>query len=160
MQKLMIKSGNRYRQASAAEVAEVHGAYQLQAVNRLRPALTNPRASVEFLRSILGGRDHEVFVVVFVDNRHRVIAVEEMFRGTIDGASVHPREVVKQALWTGAAAVLFSHNHPSGVAEPSQADELITRRLREALALIDVRVLDHIIVGLTSTCSFAERGLL
>lgn len=160
MQNLMVKSGNRYRKATPAEVAEVHGAYQLAAVNAARPVLSAPAQSVNFLRDILAGRDYEVFVVVFVDNRHRVIKVEEMFRGTIDGASVHPREVVKSALWNGAAAVLFSHNHPSGVAEPSTADELITRRLRDALSMIDVRVLDHIIIGLNGHCSFAERGLI
>jgi DNA repair protein RadC len=160
MQNLMVKSGSHYRKATPAEVAEVHGAYVLAAVNAERPSLNAPIESARFLRAMLEGRDHEVFVVVFVDNRHRLIKVEEMFRGTIDGASVHPREVVKAALWNGAAAVLFAHNHPSGVPTPSTADELITRRLRDALALIDVRVLDHIIIGLNGHCSFAERGML
>jgi DNA repair protein RadC len=160
MQNLMVKSGSHYRKATPAEVAEVHGAYVLAAVNAERPSLNAPIESARFLRAMLEGRDHEVFVVVFVDNRHRLIKVEEMFRGTIDGASVHPREVVKAALWNGAAAVLFAHNHPSGVPTPSSADELITRRLRDALALIDVRVLDHIIIGLNGHCSFAERGML
>ncbi len=160
MQNLIVKTGTRYREATPAEVAEVHGFYSLVAVNAVRPALTAPAASRTFLREILGGRDYEVFVVVLLDNRHRVIKVEEAFRGTIDGCSVHPREVLKVALAFGAAAVIFAHNHPSGVAEPSQADELITRRLVEALALVDVRVLDHFIIGLNGTCSFAERGLL
>ena len=103
---------------------------------------------------------HEGFCGVFLDNRHRVIALEELFRGTIDGASVHPREVVKRALAKNAAAVILAHNHPSGIAEPSQADELITRRLKEALALVDIRVLDHLVIGDGVCESFAERGLL
>jgi DNA repair protein RadC len=123
-------------------------------------ALANPRATREFLRSKLRDLPHEVFCCVYLDNRHRVIAFEELFRGTIDGASVHPREVVKQALARNAAAVILVHNHPSGLAEPSQADELITRRLKEALSLVDIRVLDHVVVGDGVCESFAERGLL
>jgi DNA repair protein RadC len=123
-------------------------------------ALANPRATREFLRMRLRDLPHEVFAVVYLDNRHRVIGFEELFRGTIDGASVHPREVVKQALAKNAAAVILTHNHPSGLAEPSQADELITRRLKEALALVDIRVLDHLVVGDGVCESFAERGLL
>jgi DNA repair protein RadC len=123
-------------------------------------ALANPRATREFLRMQLRDLPHEVFCCVFLDNRHRVIAFEELFRGTIDGASVHPREVVKRALGKNAAAVILAHNHPSGIAEPSQADELITRRLKEALALVDIRVLDHLVIGDGVCESFAERGLL
>lgn len=123
-------------------------------------ALTNPRATREFLRARLRDLPHEVFACVFLDNRHRVIAFKELFRGTIDGASVHPREVVKEALAMNAAALILAHNHPSGIAEPSQADELITRRLKEALSLVDIRVLDHLIVGDSVCESFAERGLL
>ena len=114
----------------------------------------------EFLRARLRDLPHEVFCCVYLDNRHRVIAFEELFRGTIDGASVHPREVVKHALARNAAALILVHNHPSGLAEPSQADELITRRLKEALALVDIRVLDHLVVGDGVCESFAERGLL
>ena len=113
-----------------------------------------------FLSARLRDQPHELFCCLHLDNRHRLIAFDELFRGTIDGASVHPREVVKQALARNAAAVILAHNHPSGVAEPSQADELITRRLREALALVDIRVLDHCIVADTGCLSFAERGLL
>jgi DNA repair protein RadC len=160
MQNLMIKSGSHYRKATPAEIAEVHGAYVFEAVNRSRPVLTAPATAATFLRDALVGLDYEVFVVVLLDNRHRLIRVEPMFRGTIDGANVYPREVVKAALLAGAAAVIFCHNHPSGVAEASQADELITRRLRDALALVDIRVLDHLIIGLNKTLSFAERGLL
>lgn len=113
-----------------------------------------------YLRAKLAGLDHEVFAVLFLDNRHRLIEYVEMFRGTIDGASVHPREVVKEALRLNAAAVIYSHPHPSGNPEPSQADKTITSRLRDALALIEVRTLDHIVVAGNDTVSFAERGLL
>ena len=123
-------------------------------------ALSNPRLTREYLAMRFAGLEHEVFACLFLDNRNRVIACEELFRGTIDGASVHPREVVKRALRHNAAAVIVAHNHPSGVAEPSQADELITRRLKEALSLVDIRVLDHLVVGGASVESFAERGLL
>jgi DNA repair protein RadC len=101
-----------------------------------------------------------VFAVIFLDNRHRVVAFEDLFRGTIDGCSVHPREVVKRARHYNCAACVFAHNHPSGVAEPSREDEHLTRRLKEALALIDVRVLDHLVVGQGEPVSMAERGLL
>lgn len=123
-------------------------------------ALSDPRATREFVRMRLRDLPHEVFCCVYLDSRHRVISFEELFRGTIDGASVHPREVVKQALARNAAAVILAHNHPSGVAEPSQADELITQRLKQALALVDIKVLDHLIVGDGVCESFAERGLL
>jgi DNA repair protein RadC len=122
--------------------------------------LTTPRATRQFLRLRLGPLEHEVFCCVFLDSHHRVLAYEEMFRGTIDGASVHPREVVKRALALNAAALIAAHGHPSGVAEPSQADELITRRLRESLALVDIRLLDHMVVGADTVCSMAERGLI
>jgi len=112
------------------------------------------------VRLHLAKREREVFAVMFLDNRHRLLAYEELFFGTIDGASVHPREVVKAALAHNAAAVILSHNHPSGVAEPSQADQRITQRLKDALGLVDVRVLDHLIVGEGEPVSFAERGLL
>ncbi len=120
--------------------------------------LTSPAQTMQFLASRLRDYEHEVFAVLFLDNRHRVLAFEELFRGTIDGASVHPREVVKRALQHNAAAVILSHNHPSGVAEPSAADRSITQRLRDALGLVDIRVLDHIIVGDDTCCSLAERG--
>jgi DNA repair protein RadC len=122
--------------------------------------LPSPRESAAFLRAWLRPYPYEVFACIFLDNRHRVIAAEEMFRGTIDGASVHPREVVRRALAHNAAAVICAHNHPSGVAEPSAADVAITRRLADALALIDVRVLDHFVVGDEQPLSMAERGLL
>jgi DNA repair protein RadC len=122
--------------------------------------LTDPEATRRFLIGKLRDLPHEVFACLYLDNRHRVIAFEELFRGTLDGASVHPREVVKATLRHNAAALILAHNHPSGVAEPSDADRLITRRLREALGLVDVRVLDHFVVGDGYAVSFAERGWL
>jgi len=133
---------------------------QLREALRSGPALASPEATRTFLLAHLRDKPYEVFCVLFLDNRHRLIAFEELFRGTIDRAGVHPREVLRATLAHNAAAVLFAHNHPSGVLEPSQADELITRRLKEALALIDVRVLDHFIVGEGQCFSFCEHGLL
>ena len=125
-----------------------------------RPALAAPEATRAFLLAQLRDRPYEVFCCLYLDNRHRLIAFEELFRGTIDRAGVHPREVLRQTLLHNAAAVILAHNHPSGVLEPSQADELITRRLKEALALVDVRVLDHFIIGDGMCFSFCEHGLL
>jgi DNA repair protein RadC len=124
------------------------------------PPLVSPADTRSFLVAQLRDRPYEVFCCLFLDNRHRLIAFEELCRGTIDGASVHPREVVRAALAQNAAAVILAHNHPSGVAEPSQADELITQRLKDALALVEIRVLDHVIVAGADTTSFAERGRL
>lgn len=120
---------------------------------------TNPQATKDYLTYKLGGYDREVFGVMMLDNQHQLIEFRELFFGTIDAASVYPREVVKAVLEVNAAAVILAHNHPSGESEPSQADKNITKRLTDALALIDVRVLDHIVVGKTPV-SFAERGLL
>ena len=125
-----------------------------------RDALSSPRAVRDYLRLALAGREQEVFMVLLLDAQHRVIASEELFRGTLTQTSVYPREVVKCALKHNAAAVIFAHNHPSGVAEPSHADEILTRSLKTALALVDIQVLDHFIVAGTRTLSFAERGLL
>ena len=123
-------------------------------------ALTSPGAVRDYLRLAIGSRPHEVFVCIWLDAQHRVIRFEEPFRGTLTQTSVYPREVVKAALACNAAAVIFAHNHPSGVAQPSQADELLTRNLREALALVDVKVLDHFVIAGNQAISFAERGLL
>jgi DNA repair protein RadC len=123
-------------------------------------ALTSPGAVRDYLRLKLGGLEHEVFVCIWLDAQHRVVATQESFRGTLTQTSVYPREIVKAALRANAAAVIFAHNHPSGVAQPSQADELLTRTLKEALALVDVKVLDHFIVAGNQAISFAERGLL
>lgn len=147
-----------YRSASPDEI--IHAAKTaLNRRFRRGKALTSPLDSRDYLKLRLGTLEHEVFSILWLDNRHRVIAFEELFRGTIDGCSVQPREVVKNALAHNAAACIFAHNHPSGVTEPSQADISITRQLKEALSLIEVRILDHIIVGETCT-SFAERGLI
>jgi DNA repair protein RadC len=158
---------------SLAEIPGLGGAKlaQLQAALELarralredlasRDALSSPRAVRDYLRLVLSGREHEIFVVLLLDAQHRVIATEELFRGTLTQTSVYPREVVKCALRHNCAAVIFAHNHPSGVAEPSHADELLTRSLKAALTLVDVQVLDHFIVAGTRTLSFAERGLL
>jgi DNA repair protein RadC len=162
--------------AQAADLRSVRGlgaakAAQLAAVLELArralredlragSALTSPGAVRDYLRLALGGRAREVFVCIHLDAQHRVIDTEELFRGSLTQTSVYPREVVKAALAANAAAVIFAHNHPSGVAQPSQADELLTRQLKEALALVEIRVLDHFIVAGNQTLSFAERGLL
>lgn len=122
--------------------------------------MENPEQTRRFLSARLRDYPYEVFACLFLDNCHRVIAFEELFRGTINGASVHPREVVKQALDHNAASIIFAHNHPSGAAEPSEADRRVTHRLVEALALVEVRVLDHLVIGDGEAVSFAERGLL
>jgi len=125
-----------------------------------RTALSSPRDSAAFLKAQLAHKPYEVFACLFLDNRHRVLAFEELFRGTLDGASVHPREVVRASLKHNAAAVILAHNHPSGVAEPSAADRNITRQLRDALQLVGVRVLDHLVVGAGEPTSMAARGLI
>lgn len=127
---------------------------------RERPVLDSPAAVADVLRLQLAHRAHEVFAVLFLDNQHRLIALEELFRGTLDQTSVYPREVALRALHHGAAAVILAHNHPSGVAEPSRADEALTRNLKAALALLDIRVLDHFIVTKSGCTSMAERGLV
>ncbi|MGZ5055013.1 MAG: RadC family protein [Methylobacter sp.] len=123
-------------------------------------ALTSPEITRSYLSAQLRGYSYEVFACLFLDNQHRVIQLDELFRGTIDGASVYPREVAKQALRHNAAAVIFAHNYPSGISEPSQADKHITEKLKLALALFDIRVLDHFIIGDGQPYSFAEHGLL
>jgi DNA repair protein RadC len=125
-----------------------------------RSALNSPGAVRDYLRFTLSRREHEVFVCIWLDAQHKVVGTEEVFRGTLTQTSVYPREIVKKALARNAAAVIFAHNHPSGVAQPSQADELLTRNLREALSLVEVKVLDHFIVAGNQAISFAERGLL
>ena len=127
---------------------------------RVTDALNSPGAVRDYLRLLLAGREHEVFVVVLLDAQNRVLSCEEMFRGTLTQTSVYPREVVKVALAANAGSAIFAHNHPSGVSEPSSADRSLTRALSEALALVDVRVLDHFIVAGAASMSFAERGLL
>ena len=162
--------------AGEAEFCAVHGMgqakfVQLQAVLEMSrralkeelqrgDALNSPRAVRDYLQLLLGGRHQEVFLVLFLDTQHRVIAFEELFHGTLGQTSVYPREVVKRALAHNAAAVILAHNHPSGVAEPSQSDQLLTNALKQALSLVDVRVLDHFVVATGQTLSFAEKGLI
>jgi DNA repair protein RadC len=148
-----------------ARFAELQAAVEIsrrQLTESLRagPSLASPRATCDFLSAKLRDLEHEVFCCLYLDKRHRLIEYEELFRGTIDGASVHPREIVKLALQRNSAAVIVAHNHPSGIAEPSQADELITQRVKEALGLVDIRLLDHIIIGDGMIVSLAERGLV
>ncbi len=143
------------RLVAALELATRHLATRLD-----RPgAIAHPRHAGEYFRARLRDRTREVFACLFVDTRHRPIAMEELFHGTLDSSEVHPREVVKRALEHNAAAVVFAHNHPSGVAEPSAADRTLTHALREALTLVGVRVLDHFVIG-DEVTSFAERGWL
>lgn len=122
--------------------------------------IRSPADTETYLKARMRHLDHELFCCLYLDNRHRVLRFDELFRGTIDGTSVYPREVVKEALSVNAAALILAHNHPSGVAEPSQADERITRRLKAALELVDIRLLDHLIIGDGSATSLASRGLL
>jgi DNA repair protein RadC len=175
---LLIRTGNlsRLYAASEADFCSIHGMgqakyVQLQAVLELSrralkeelqrgDALNSPRMVRDYLQLLLGGRHQEVFLVLFLDTQHRVIATEELFHGTLSQTSVYPREVVKRALAHNAAAVILAHNHPSGVAEPSQSDQLLTDALKQALGLVDVRVLDHFVVAAGRTLSFAEKGLI
>lgn len=152
--------GGVYRPATAAEVRSAALAYLRAHRMRRGRVLSSPALIREYLALAYGSRESELFGMLMVDQRHRLLGVAELFSGTIDGASVYPREVVKAVLAANAAAVVIFHNHPSGNPEPSQADEGVTRRLRDALALVDVRLLDHVIVAGDAHLSFAERGLL
>jgi DNA repair protein RadC len=147
------------RPATAEEIIAAAREHMSRRVRR-GTQLSSPKATRDYLSLKLGTLEREVFAVIFLDRRNRLISYQEMFQGTIDGASVHPREVVKEALKQNAASVILAHPHPSGVAEPSQADEAITARIRDALSLVDIRVLDHIIVAGGDTTSFAELGLI
>ncbi len=165
---MMTASAERFcaiRGLGTAKYAQLQAAQEMarrvfdHALDQGEP-LTSPDDTRRYLASRLAHYPHEVFAALFLDNRHRILRYTELFRGTIDGAAVYPREVVRQALEHNAAAVIFAHNHPSGVAEPSQADISLTRRLSDALTLVDIRVLDHMVVGHGEVVSLAERGLL
>jgi len=167
---------NRLFAASEKELCSIHGMgqakyVQLQAIAEMArralneemrsgDVLNSPRAVREYLQLSLQGRQQEVFVGIFLDAQHRVVATEELFHGTLTQTSVYPREVVKRALFHNAAAIIFAHNHPSGVAEPSNSDRLLTEELKKSLGLVDVRVLDHLIVAGAGCLSFAEQGML
>ena len=159
MTTLYVNESGEYRAANDEQVIRCAQGVIARRFRVGSPVLSSPQRTNEFLKLRLAGLDYEVFGCLYVDSRHRLIAAEDLFRGTIDGASVHPREVVRSVILRGAAAVLLYHNHPSGQVTPSRADELITHKLKEALQLVDVRVLDHIIVG-ESTYSMAEHGLI
>ena len=148
--------------AKRAELAAVIELARRALAQQLRqsPVFDAPQKVKHFLQLQLGAREHEVFAVLFLDSQHRLLKFDEMFRGTLSQTSVYPREVAKRALELGCAAVILAHNHPSGAAEPSRADEYLTQTLKSALQLIDVRVLDHLVVGHGEVVSFAERGLL
>lgn len=145
--------------AKLLAVLELSRRYLHQDLVRGAP-LESPGATQEYLKTVLRDHSNEVFACLFLDTRHRVIAFEELFYGTIDGATVYPRVVAEKALGYGAAALIVAHNHPSGISEPSLADQAITRRLKDALALLDIRLLDHFVVGDGKPVSMAERGLL
>jgi DNA repair protein RadC len=147
----------KYAQLQA--VLEMGRRHLFEDISRGR-TLASPAVTRDYLQARLGDYPYEVFACLFLDNRHRLITCEELFRGTVNGASVHPREVVRRALSHNAAALILAHNHPSGVAEPSEADIQLTGRLRDALALVDVRVLDHLVVAPGDWASLAERGLI
>lgn len=168
LRELMTASARRFCNVhglGTAKYAQLQAAMEMaervldQPLNQGDP-LRSPEDTRRYLSSRLGHYPHEVFAALLLDNRHRIIRYEELFRGTIDGAAVYPREVVRHALEHNAAAVIFAHNHPSGVAEPSQADISLTQRLTEALKLVDIRVLDHMVVGHGEVTSLAERGLM
>ncbi len=156
---LYVCESTSYRLATSVEVLAVARRALAQQFRRGR-RMDSPARVREYLQLALGTLEHEVFCLVLLDGRHQLLSCVEMFRGTIDCATVHPREVVKEALKQNAAAVILAHNHPSGVPEPSPADQQITRRLLDALQLVDIRVLDHVVVASGGTVSFAERGWL
>lgn len=157
---LYVKSElRRYRVANADEIIEAARAVAGQRMQR-GESFTDPQASGRFFQDKLAGLEREVFAAAFLDTRHRLIEYVELFQGTIDGAEVHPREVVRAALRLNAAAVLVAHNHPSGEVEPSAADRVVTLRLKQALALVDVRLLDHVIVAGRQSMSMVAKGLL
>ena len=154
-----IKGLGPAKRAEMAAVLEL-ARRSIAAELNTRPLFDSPGKVKEYLRLQLDGREHEVFAVLFLDAQSRLLRLEEMFRGTLTQTSVYPREVVKRALHHNAGAMIFAHNHPSGVAEPSHADETLTQALKQALALVDVRVIDHFIVAGSGVLSFAERGLI
>lgn len=159
MNTLYVREGEGYREANFKDVLCRAQGMMSQRYRTGSPVLTSPNHTRDYLRMHIGCLEYEVFGCLYLDSRNRLLSVEDLFRGTLDGASVHPREVVKAALGHNAAAVIAYHNHPSGAVTPSQADEVITHRLKEALALVEIRMLDHLIIGET-IYSFAEAGYL
>ncbi len=158
----LLESTGKYHVTAPVSKEDILHQARLIVEDQVSPGMviTSPGDTKDFFIMQFAGLEHEVFSCLFLDTRHRVLSFRELFVGTIDGCSVHPREVVKAGLKHNSAAVIFGHNHPSGVPEPSQADQRLTQRLREALSLIDIRVLDHIVVGGSQAVSFAELGLI
>ena len=156
---LYVRDSSSYRPATFEET--IHAARRVLA-QRFRPgrSLRSPELVQEYLRFALASKEYEVFCLIGLDARHRLLGMVELFRGTVDGAQVHPREIVKELLRLNAVSAIIAHNHPSQVCEPSAADEMITKRIQEALATIDMRLLDHLVVGVHEVVSFARRGLL
>lgn len=157
---IYVKHGKRYKTASLDELRSVMESVELASARETGVALTDPVDAAAFLHTWVMGAERERFIVLALDNRHRVLACTALFEGTIDGCTVHPREVAKYAFEHNAAAIMLAHNHPSGVCEPSDADCRITRRIADALALFDIRVLDHIIISGTNHVSLQSRGLM
>ena len=158
--RLYVRNVNgRYTVATADRVVEAARTVAEQRVQRGQ-SFSDPAKASQYFQDMLGSLEREVFAAAYLDTRHRLIEYVELFQGTIDGAEVHPREVVKRALRCNAAAVILAHNHPSGTVEPSAADRAVTARLKQALALVDVRLLDHIVVGGGDGLSMAGRGLI
>lgn len=160
MTTLYVQDGSAYREAESHDVIREAQVLISRRFRAGAPVLTRPHEIPKFLKLHLGSLDHEVFCCFYLDAGHRLIAFEELFRGTVDCAQVHPRDVLRQALQHNATSVIFAHNHPSGRLEPSPADDFITRRLKDLLALMDVRVIDHFIVSHSGHYSFAEHALL
>jgi DNA repair protein RadC len=158
MQTLFVRHGKRYRAAAPTDVLDA--AATLVAERERGITISAPRDAESICRALVGSYPAERFAAVWLDTRHRVLHAETLFNGTVDGATIYPREVVRRAIELNAAAVIFTHQHPSGVAEPSEADRSITQRLTKALALVEVRVLDHVVLGADQTVSLAERGWL
>lgn len=157
---LLVREGNgQYRPASTDEVLR-RARYLLSRRCRKGAPMDSPRAAKDFLRLSIGTLEHEMFTIVYLDSQHRLIAIKELFRGTIAQTSIYPREVIKEALSLNAAAVFLAHNHPSGDPEPSAEDKRLTAALASALRVVDVRVLDHLVVTCDDIFSFAEHGLL
>ena len=155
---LFIRSGRRYRAATPQEVYDAAAAAYVARESGIM--ISAPKDAHDLCRVLVGRYEHEHFVVLFLDTHHRLITAEVMFTGTIDGATVYPRVVVKRALELNAAAVILTHQHPSGIAEPSEADRSITQKLSRALALVEIRVLDHVVLGADQAVSLAERGMV
>jgi DNA repair protein RadC len=155
---LKVRHGKRYRNATPAEILDAAAAIVVS--QRRGATLSSPQEAAKLCRSLCAGHDNKRFGVIWLDTRHRVLNAETLFSGTIDGTSVYPRVVVKRGLELNAAAVILTHNHPSGVAEPSEADRNITLKLAKALALVDIRLLDHLVVTADESVSLAERGWL